>query len=82
MQFSSLSKITRTDECYSSKIIYFSKIIVDDDLYQFDFVMPSNQIELFFARLTLKYFSIAFVMLKYFYKDIVKNKRFGKALQS
>ncbi|MCF6350836.1 MAG: hypothetical protein L3J23_07390 [Flavobacteriaceae bacterium] len=50
--------------------------------YQFNFVMPCYYIELFFARLKKKYFSIAFAMVKYFIEDIVKNKRYNTVLQS
>jgi len=51
-------------------------------LYQFNFVMPCNYIELFFARLKLKCFSIAFAMVKYFNEKIVKKKQYHTALQS
>jgi len=52
-----------------------------NQLYQFDFVMRYNYIELFFARLKEKLFSIALVMVYYFYKNIVKKKRYNATLQ-
>ena len=49
-------------------------------LYQLDFVILYNYIELFFARLKKKYLRIIITAVKYFYKDIAKKGQKNAAL--